>query len=397
MNTAAGVWVLALMAWGAASFWILCLGHTLLGALFIPRMPKPGSRRAQDPAAEHPFPKVSIIFAYRNEKDGILAACRSMLAQDYADLEVIAVNDRSSDGSEGSVDSLASDPRLKRITVSRLPEGWLGKNHALQTGANAASGEWLLFTDADVIFERDAVQRAVRTARLHRADHLALLPRVILDGPVEQLFYRMFGSLFAVRFQPWASRFRRIYGFAGVGAFNMIRRSAYRRIGEHRAIAMDIADDLMLAKRVKDGGLRLLLGSGEDAVSVRWFVGLDGMMRSIHKNAFRGFNYRADLAALGALSLVVCALAPALYVVATNGAPQAWTAAASGAAAMVLLQFGFGPGLVRNAVLGLLMPVGLLLVAAAMSRSAWDACRDGSVTWRGTSYPLELLRKNSPL
>lgn len=389
--SSAWIWPFALAAWGAAAFWVLCLVHTVLGALFVPRMPKVGAGDAVD------APKVSVIFAYRDEKDGILAACRSMLAQDHPALEVIAVNDRSSDGSDRAVDALASDLRLKRVTVDRLPSNWLGKNHALQAGADAASGEWLLFTDADVIFERDTVRRAVAMTRLHRADHLALLPRVVLDGPVERLFYRTFGSLFAVRFQPWASRFRKIYGFAGVGAFNMVRRSAYRRIGEHRAIAMEVADDLMLAKRVKDEGLRLFLGSGEDAVSVRWFVGLDGMMRSIHKNAFRGFNYRADLAALGALSLVICALAPILYLIVTGGGVQARAAAGMAAAAMVLLQFGFGANPARNLAIGLLMPAGLLLVAAAMVRSAWDALRDQAVTWRGTRYPLELLRRSPPL
>lgn len=382
--------VLLTAAWTGAAFWTVCLVHTALGAVFIRRMPDAGPREGSLPE-----PRVSVIFAYRDEKGAVLEACRSMLAQDHGPLEVIAVDDRSADGSGGTLDVLSADPRFKRLSVRELPAGWLGKNHALQLGADRASGEWLLFTDADVIFKKDTVRRALRTAELHGADHLALLPHVALRGPVENLFYRSFGTLFAVRFQPWASRFKRIRGFAGVGAFNMIRRGAYQRIGEHRAFAMDIADDVMLAKRVKDSGLRLMLASGEDAVSVRWFTGFKGMMNSIHKNAFRGLDYRVELAALGSATLILCAVMP--LAGALFGPASARTASTVSFTAMVLLQFGWSRNALKNILYGVSMPAGILIVAAAVMRSTWCATRDQAVTWRGTAYPLKLLRRNAPL
>jgi hypothetical protein len=372
-------------AWAGAAFWALCLAHTVLGALFIRRMP-----RVEPDENSFPTVKVSIIFAYRDEKAGILDACRSVLAQDHGSIEVIAVDDRSTDGSGNALDELSGDPRLKRVMVRDLPHGWLGKNHALQRGADCATGEWLLFTDADVIFQKDTVRRALKTANCYAADHLALLPHVVLNGAVENLFYRAFGTLFAVRFQPWASRFRRLNGFAGVGAFNMIRRRAYQQIGEHRAIAMDIADDVMLAKRVKDAGLRLMLGSGEDAVSVRWFVGFKGMLNSIRKNSFRGFNYRLDLAIAGAAGIGVCAILPVLCVI-VGGSAGVWTAAGVSFGSMVLLQFGFGSKVPQNIFLGLAMPAGLLLFAYVIMVSVWDTWRRQAVIWRGTSYPLKQM------
>ncbi len=377
-------------AWTGAAFWMTCLAHTALGAIFIRRMPRMTANEKSGLAA-----RVSIIFAYRNEKDSVLNACRSMLAQDHGFLEVIAVDDRSTDGGGDVLEGLSGDPRLKRVTVRDLPPGWLGKNHALQRGADHASGDWLLFTDADVIFEKDTVSRALKTAELHRADHLALLPHVVLNSPIEHLFYRAFGTLFAVRFQPWASRFKRIRGFAGVGAFNMIRRGAYTAVGEHRAFAMDIADDVMLAKRVKDSGLKLMLASGEDAVSVRWFVGFKGMMNSIHKNAFRGMDYRLDLAMLGSAALILCAVIPAAG--ALFGSSHVRTASAVSFAAMVLLQFGWSPNVLKNILYGVSMPAGILIVAAAVLRSSWCAVRDQAVVWRGTAYPLKLLRQSPPL
>lgn len=366
--------------------------HTALGAVFIPRLAASGAARIV--GGPHPV-RVSIIFAYRDEQEGILAACRSMLAQDYPELEVIAVNDRSTDASAGILDALAGDPRLKRLQIDELPSGWLGKNHALQRGSEAASGGWLLFTDADVVFAPDAVTRAVAAAGKYRSDHLALLPAVTLNGPIEKIFYRSFGALFAVRFWPWAARFKHLHGYAGVGAFNLIRREAYTAIGEHHAIAMEVADDLMLAKRVKDLGRPLMVGSGEDLVRVRWFVGWSGLMKSINKNAFRGFNYRFEMVIAAAVFLVFCSAAPIFCLLGPG--PLFWTAGAVSVAAMIFVQFGFGGRPLENILLGLLMPAGLILFAYLILMSAWDAHRNQAVTWRGTRYPLELLKQSPPL
>lgn len=382
---------LELLAIGIAGFWFIVLLHTALGAVFIPRLAVSGAARG---ISTRPA-RVSIIFAYRDEQDGILAACRSMLAQDYPELEVIAVNDRSTDASAGILDALAGDPRLKRLQINELPAAWLGKNHALQRGSEAASGDWLLFTDADVVFTADAVTRSIAAAGKYRSDHLALLPAVTLNGPIEKIFYRSFGALFAVRFWPWAARFKHVHGYAGVGAFNLIRREAYTAIGEHRAIAMEVADDLMLAKRVKDSGLRLMVGSGENLIRVRWFVGWAGLMKSINKNAFRGFNYQFEMVIAAAAFLVFCSAAPALCLLGPS--PLFWTAGGVSIASMILVQFGFGSRPLENILLGLLMPVGLTLFAYLILMSAWDAHRDQAVTWRGTRYPLELLKQSPPL
>src|SRR5262249_47556006 len=135
------------------------------------------------------WPSVAIIVAARNEAAMVEQATRSLLALDYPDLSVIAVDDRSTDGTGPILDVLATgDSRLQVVHIHELPAGWLGKTHALQSAAETASARWLLFTDADVVFAPDTLLRAIALAERSRIDHLAVVPDVVTESFGERIF-----------------------------------------------------------------------------------------------------------------------------------------------------------------------------------------------------------------
>ena len=134
-------------------------------------------------ASHDDMPTLSIVVPACNEEDTIERGMNSLLALDYPHLEIIAVNDRSTDRTGAILDRLAlSDPRLRVLHVETLPAGWLGKNHAMHSGSQAAKGKWLLFTDADVVFAPDALRRTVAFAERECLDHLVLSPRCETHG-----------------------------------------------------------------------------------------------------------------------------------------------------------------------------------------------------------------------
>ena len=222
----------------------------------------------------HP-PKVSIIIPARNEAKKIAEALQSVLKQDYPNLEFIVLNDRSTDNTATILAGMAArDPRLRVENVSELPAGWLGKNYALHRGAERASGELLLFTDADVVMNPTAVSRAVHYLQANRLDHLAVMPAVHMPTLALRLFCSAFGVFFSAYMRQWKAKDPRSPRFIGVGAFNLVAHDAYRAIGTHQAIAMRPDDDIKLGKLLKKAGYRQELVLGMGMLVVEWYSSL---------------------------------------------------------------------------------------------------------------------------
>jgi len=248
-------------------------------------------------AGDDECPALSVIVPACNEAAVIEPAMRSLLAIDYPHLEIIAVNDRSTDDTGIILERLANDhtspvTALNVCTVKTLPPGWLGKNHALATGAAASRGEFLLFTDADVVFRPDALRRAAAAALDRKADHLVVAPGVILTGFWERLLVCYFAVMFSLRCRTWEiDDPDKPDSYIGIGAFNMVRRSAYDAIGGHERLRLEVADDLKLGKLLKQAGFRQLYVLGGDPVKVRWVEGLSGFVNGLTKNFFAGLEY----------------------------------------------------------------------------------------------------------
>jgi glycosyltransferase involved in cell wall biosynthesis len=338
-------------------------------------------------------PPVSIIVAARNEAHGIEAAVNALLLLEYRPLELIMIDDRSTDGTSAILARLAQrDPRLKVITVRELPDGWLGKNHALWIGAARAAGQLLVFTDADIVFEKSTVNRAVGYLEDNAIDHLTAIPDARVPGLALNVMVAAFGVFFSLFSRPWKARDPRSRSHIGVGAFNLIRAETYRAIGTHQAIAMRPDDDLKLGKLVKKHGFRQDIVYGRGFVVVEWYSSLREMIDGLMKNAFAGLDYSLPAAAGSTLALLLVNVWPFVAVIVTEGLTRALSAVS-----VLLIVIVFWISARHNGVrVGYVFgyPLAALLFGYIVSRSALMAVLTGTISWRGTAYSLSRMRAN---
>lgn len=357
-----------------------------------------GSRRIRSlkdiaPLAQSEWPGVSVVIAARNEARNIEEALQSVLNQDYPQLEIIVADDRSTDRTGDILDRMAaSDTRLRPIHITELPTGWLGKNHALDFAARQATGEYLLFTDADIVMNPTTIRRAVSYAERERRDHLALGPEARMPGVLLNAFVGVFGFFFSLFTRPWKAADPRSRRFIGVGAFNLMRAAAYRRIGGHEAIRMRPDDDIKLGKLIKQHGYRQELLHGTGMISVEWYASVRELIDGTEKNFFSGLEYNLAVAIGAALLQLVFFVWPFVAVLVTTGATR-WLNLA--AVLMVFANYAMGAHLVgarrRYAVL---FPISVLLFIYLMWNSTRKTLMNDGINWRDTHYSLAELKAN---
>ncbi|HET9365857.1 MAG TPA: glycosyltransferase [Candidatus Angelobacter sp.] len=364
------------------------------------------------------LPLLTIVVPARNEEAEIEPALRSLLQLDYPDYEVIAVDDRSTDQTGQIMDRLAAEAtahgRLRVIHVQELPAGWLGKLHAMWLGslrndalkkgtlrntqgddalrnAQQGSGEWLLFTDADCVFHPESLRRAVHYAIKTGADHLVLFPTAHMKTLGERMLisFPQVMSSFAMR--PWKIRDPKARDHIGVGAFNLISRSAYEAIGTYEKLRLEVVDDIKLGEAIKKAGLRQDVVCGPGLVSLRWGAGAAGIIGNLEKNLFAFLRFRISLVvACCALTFFLCVWPFAGLVLAGGWARAAFAVAV----AMIALAYALTARYAAGSLwLFLTCPFSAILFIVAVLRSAFKTLRDGAVTWRGTRYELKELRK----
>jgi glycosyltransferase involved in cell wall biosynthesis len=340
-----------------------------------------------------PSHRISIIIAARNEERNLEEALRSILGQDYGNLEIIAVNDRSMDRTGAILDGMtARDPRLRVVHLDDLPRGWLGKNYALSCGAQQASGDLLLFTDADVVMHPSTVSRAAGYLLEHRLDHLAIAPDIRMPGVFLKLFSGAFAIFFSLYARPWKARDPRSRRYVGIGAFNLVRGEVYGAVGGHRAIAMRPDDDLKLGKLIKRSGYRQEFLFGTQMMRVEWYASVGALVDGMMKNAFAGVDYRVSAIVAATAGQLVLNVWPFLGVVLTQGATQAVNAGV--VLVIILLCADTARFLTVPPWHGIGFPVATLLFIYIMWRSMLIALWRGRVTWRGTDYSLAELKAN---
>ena len=359
-----------------------------LGARSLPQL---GQEPPLDAAA--PRPMVSVVIAARDEAATIEHALRSVLAQDYAPYEVIAVDDRSADGTGAILDRMASGTSTLRVQhVRELPPGWIGKNHALQRGAEAARGDWILFTDADVVFQPSALSRAVGYAERHGVDHLCVGPVLVLRTAPLALAVNFFTLAFMLYLKPWRVRDPSSARHVGSGAFNLGRASAYRAVGRHARIAMRPDDDVKLGKVLKLSGARQQLADGRGIIAVAWYDSLGEMIRGLRKNMFAGIDYSVPMLLLATVATLLLNVWPFVALVTTHGATRALNAVT--ALALVTMYAASAATQRSRPWLAIAHPVGALLFLWAVWGSALSTLVHGGISWRGTRYSLRELRAN---
>lgn len=333
-------------------------------------------------------PRCSIVVAARDEEARIESTIRHLLAQTGVAVEVIFVDDRSTDRTGEILRRLAAeDARVRVIRVDVLPDGWLGKCHACHMGANAATGDWILFTDADCWLKPDVITRALRMADRDRADHITLTPGI---GPAT-LGAQAWHLAFLMSLADWFYRVNRDRpkAYLGMGAFNLVRASAYRECGGYEALRLTVLDDVRLGLLLRRAGKRTRGFIGGPDTECHWGLTVPDMIKVMEKNYFAAIDYRL----LPAVALGI-------------GGPVLWLAAIVGPFTGTVV------GTVTGVALLLLMlPAGIVArrlgwswrsAAAtpfiypalfyAVLNSALKTLRQGGIRWRDTFYPLDALR-----
>jgi len=368
------------------SFWIFIGLETAYGVRKLPRL------RAISPAPDEQCPRISLLFAARDEEAKLPAALATLAGLDYPSLEVIAVDDRSQDGTRSIVDEFAAThPRFRAVHVTELPGGWIGKPHALQKAYEASSGEWLVLTDADVKFEESALRRAIALAQKDNLDHLTLIANVEMETFWETVALTFFGLAFYLGNAPHRVSNSKSAAYLGVGAFQLLKRSVYEQVGTHRKLAMEVVDDMKLGKLVKLGGFRSGVAIAESFVSVRWHSGLGNVIRGVTKNFFAVFGYNVAFAVAILIAMVLLHLVPFAALFLAHG----WIRIFYALAVIIMLSMHAGVDLANGVspLYALTHPIGAFLVCYMIVRSVAVTLWQGGVTWRGTFYPLKELKK----
>jgi glycosyltransferase involved in cell wall biosynthesis len=356
-------------------------------------------------------PRVSIIVPARNEEDSVEQALSTLLALDYDNYEVIAVNDRSTDRTGEILDCFEKKPHFSQnaremghpvrsqnpypvfrvIHHRELPPGWLGKTHAMWTAANQATGDWLLFTDADVHFKPDSLRRALAYAEAEKADHLVLFPRMIMMRPGEYMMIAFFLTMFTFGHRPWKVADPSTDDHMGVGAFNLVRRRVYDAVGTYAALRMEVLDDMKLGKVVKNSGFAQRNVFGGDLISIRWARGALGIVNNLTKNFFAVLSFQWWRTVISAFGLAFLNFGPFLGVALAHGWARVPYAVALGSMSLIYVGISWRSSV--PAYYLLLHPVSTCLFIYSLLRSMFLTLWNDGIEWRGTKYPLEELRK----
>jgi chlorobactene glucosyltransferase len=396
---------------GTAIEWILGWAYVLLGpvtwALFGFVMIKGRGRMRilarPAPALPQPPPKVSVLVPAKDEASQIEQCARSVLQQDYPNFDVIAIDDRSNDGTGAILDRIALDDlRLKPIHLSHEapPSGWGGKCFALHHGVQHANGEWLVFVEADVQLEPDVLSATIAWATKRQFDLVSILPRFISGTFSEGMLQPLAGAATSAMFMialtnspEWKTAFAN-------GQYLCVRRDAYDAVGGHEAVRHVLSEDVALARRLKLAGYRPRLGWGESWATVRMYVSFASIFRGWSRNFYVG-SLGKPWRILGLIAFILlCCYS--LFAAGAWGAYRnlhpvtdlagwGWLATAAAHYLMMTIVAGIMYRLAHEPIwYALLLPLGLAVLLAICARSLW-ICATGKVVWRGTHYSRESL------
>jgi chlorobactene glucosyltransferase len=338
------------------------------------------------------LPSLSVIVPARNEERSIERCIRSLLAQRWLELDVIVVDDRSSDATLEILERLArEDSRLRVVRGEELPAGWIGKPWALEQGTRLARGEWLLFTDADSFHDPAGAASALWFATRAGIDALSIATRQELDTFWERatlpsilgMILFVSGPLGAINDPAKPKK------AIANGQYILVSRRAYDALGGHAALRGEIVEDVAFARRLKaDGRFRFVLAGGERLASVRMYHSLGEIWAGFTKNVYVGADGSLAALAGGIVFCTAISFAPPLLA-ARALATRRYGDALEALAASVTVVATASWGMRRAAFprrLALLQPLGTAFFAAVIANSTWSVLSGRGVEWRGRRY-----------
>jgi cellulose synthase/poly-beta-1,6-N-acetylglucosamine synthase-like glycosyltransferase len=392
-----GRFLFAIFAWLIAAAW---LSRVIPALWMLPRVPNllqdayETAGASDEPAT---WPSVTVVVPAKDEAAAIAHSLRSLLACDYPNLQIVAVDDRSTDATGRLMDEIAASPasngRLRVLHVKKLPEGWMGKPHAMALAATGVTSDWLLFTDADVIFDPRAIRLAIQYAEQSHGDHMVLYPTLILHSVAEKMLIGFFQSVSALAARPWKiADPKATKDYIGVGAFNLIRRPVYEALGGYAELRMEVLEDMRLGFRAKREGYAQRVAFGKDLVRIRWAESAWGILNNLTKNLYSTFRFRTSLLLAACVGMFVMCLTP--FVALFFPGPAQWAGTVT-LVALLLLNLRYWRLTDIPPVYLALFPIATLLFVGTLLRSMILVLWRGGVLWRGTLYPLKELRRQA--
>lgn len=337
-------------------------------------------------------PPVAIIIAMRNEEAEMEKALISLCQLQYSSYRLILVNDRSTDKTPQILDDFAKRfSHLSVIHIDQLPAGWLGKSHALYRGYLASQEEWLLFTDADVVFKPDTLIKAINFSNRRGLDHLTVLPHIHSRSKIFNAVHATFKIMFDLQYRPWSVIDPGSDASIGIGAFNLVRRSAYEKAGTHLRFSLHPNDDLQLGECIKSSGGKQDVLYGDDQISYEWYSSLKAFVDGLMKNAFSSVKYsfpKAIINSIGAL-LFFSMPVPVLFL---SGVIQLQCMALIILLSQLVL-YMLKPALHAKWWYIFIIPFAAMVMSYIMLKSAILTLLQGGIYWRESFYPLSQLKK----
>lgn len=393
-----GVWAFEGASWLLAAGWIWQAVAAFFGMRTVPDLTlrTHGAELAQGDGAQA-GPLITVIVPACNEEDAIEGTLRSLMASEGVRLEVIAVDDRSLDGTGARMDAVAAEAAggphtLRVLHITELPAGWMGKAHAMARAAEMATSPWLLFTDGDVWFGEQALARSVEYAEAERADHVVLALTMDYKSAAEMATFAAFQAQSQWSVRLWKVADAKAKDFFGAGGFNMVRRAVYERVGGFESMRMEVVEDLRLAFKIKRAGYRQRVVVGRGLTRLHWVRGALGIVGLLEKNGFAALRYRVGFSLVAFVGLTVEIVLP-LAAIACGG----WTMAAG-----LLIYAGIAGTIAANrsvnqasAWTAVLFAPAMAVFLFALMRSMVLTLRRNGVVWRGTLYALDELRRNA--
>ena len=367
--------------------WMLGVGFILTQLFSVPRI------REVDAPMPDSFPSLSVLVPAHNEADTIESGLRSLLGQDYPDLEVVAIDDRSTDGTGTIIDRLSNEfENLRALHIEERPDGWVGKVHAMKEGYAQTTGDWVLMTDADVCYEPGALRSIMAVALHDDLDQISCLPHVQNSGVLHEMMYDGWITLVMGLVNQRGVQDVEADDYVALGAFNMVRRDVFDRTEGFSWLRMDIADDMATAKLVSEQGARQGFYFALDELRLAWYDSLGHMISGLEKNGIAvlaHYNYLRGVAIPCVWGLLFFGPFVGLFM------PWTSVQAVSLGALALSVPFNVASALrLRRPIWTYLFSFfGVWCMMYALLRSTYACGRRGGVAWGGTVYPVEKLRK----
>lgn len=347
--------------------------------------------RLQSDAPE-PWPRLSILIPACNEGQTIESAMQSLLDEDYPNLEIIAINDRSTDQTREILERLAASAQKLRVHhIDALPEGWLGKVHALSQGYQRSHGEWVLLADADVHIGPGILRKVIAWCEQERIDHFTVIPEIWRADLIAESWWSL-GYLLLLPMRLWQVSDPASRAHVGAGAFNLVRRSAFETTEGFEWFKLDVADDWAVGLLMKRNNKRCQIVNGCGSVHLPWYSSLSEMVRGLEKNSFAVIGQYSFARCVGLALLSVVTLWAPFLLLCLPLIPWLWCSGVLSMCLMFLSSCVVHRWLRRPLYLAFLLPLGVLVNALIFVRGGWLGWRRGGVLWRGTLYATEMMK-----